>query len=293
MANLISQIETKEATQHQQPMTGRNNSAMPEWNSSPKKPVQHDSRGSYNHSSNPANTVQYHKNTSSVCHPTSQTSPPLSPSTITRPQLHSHHIPPCLPSPLYTPVSPSSTISPFSPSHTRPLPPSLARPHPMSPKSPSPQLPYSPSHSYSMSPHTTSHPSHAEAMHHSHQQSFPHSPSVTSPTPSQHAISPPLFHAPPLLPDEGRHSLQSSSSPTGFHDRSRNPPTLHQHAGVSPASPTSHHSTHNGRANLRERDQMPSLTSAGESDTNSQENSLPDLLSSSSPKSELKLDIKY
>jgi hypothetical protein len=276
VANLISRIETKKASQHQPTVTESHTSEQPAVTDKPfshKEPV---TTSLYNHpQSNPVNTVRHHINTNAVSRSTSQSSSPLSPPSTTTPQMHSSHIPHHPLSPSHNRPNPPSPASPtvsFSPSHTQPAPLSARpRPHPMSPKSPSPQLTYSPPHS--ISPHMTHAPSshaYSVAMSHSHQHSTPNSPSVTSPPrpqPPPRATAPKLFQAPGIP---------------------QNPPDTERHASVSPTdlptSPTSQHSTDSGRVSLRERETTSSLASLGESDIHSQRKSLPDLLSSSSPK---------
>ena len=273
VANLISQIETKETSQHQPTVTESHTSEQPAVTDKPfghKEPV---TTSPYNHpQSNPVNTVRHHINTNAVSRSTSQSSSPLSPPSTTRPEMHSSHIPYHPLSPSHNRPNPPSPASPtvsFSPSHTQPAPLSARpRPHPMSPKSPSPQLT-----PHSISPHIMTHApsSHTYSVAMSHQHSTPNSPSVTSPPrpqPPPRATAPKLFQA---------HAIPQSPSDTERHT-SVSPTDL-------PTSPTSQHSTDSGRVSLRERETTSSLASLGESNIHSQRKSLPDLLSSSSPKS--------
>ena len=288
VAKLISKIETKEAAQHQKTMRTDHDSEQPaiaERGSSHKKHVQHESRRPYNHCQ--PTPVQHHNNTSAVSHSTPQSPSPLSPPSSTRPQMDSSHIPHY---PLSTshnrhpnPPSPASPTVSFSLSHTHPAPLSHPRSRPMSPKSPSPQLTYSPPHSMTHAGHT--HTIHTQAISHSHPHSTPKSPVASPPVMSPRlATAPHLFQAPSL-----EDNSQSSGSLSSFHGSLQSPPAIERQANASPAdpptSPTSQHSIDSGRVSLRERQKTSGPTSVGESDKYSQRKSLPDLLSSSSPKS--------
>ena len=304
VANLISQIETKEGTHQavhmQQPTRTRSShDHEPEHDrtaldgSSPShkmQDVQHEMQGHYHLFHDPSTSVSasrlYKNGRPSQTHPSM---PPTSKSHLTPspPVPHIHNYEPCHepPSPLM--ASPTPSTAHFSPPHTHqtpltstnpPLP--LPLPHPLStPRSPHPTISSPPPHSHIHTPSTHTFNSLTHAMpHHSHKQLSADSTSPVSLMPSQRALSPPQ-----RLPSL---SWDSEEDAHGTRCRPVNEVVL-QHGSGTPTSPSSQRNTTNRRESLNERERTSILTSDAGSGTSTERNALPDLLSSSSPKSEL------
>ena len=307
MANLISRIETKEVSQQQQVPRQNNRSEqvhgkprMSESSTQYQKDVQyelqahrhhfHDCSASvfpvshYNKSAEPIKVRAFPATTaeSQVPHSLhhddlshSRPSPlPLSP--------QSRCFSPTQPSPL--PLSPQSRC--FSPTQThladlRETDPSLSHSHAVTtPKSPNPP----PTHSAFVLPHSPHDPSaptstkHVPVTTHAQEQFCPptSSPAPLAPIHSSHPNSPPI-----LSPK--RRSENRAYETRSYLVNEKVP----QQNRATPLSPTTQYSANHRRECLVEDGSGPQLRSYPESESDSQRSSLPDLLSSASPKSKL------